>query len=46
MNAAMGLIVAGKAESWREAAALAAASIDSGAALAALNRLRTVTNAE
>jgi anthranilate phosphoribosyltransferase len=45
MNAAMGLIVAGRTESWIEAATMAAASIDSGAALAALNALRTLTNA-
>ncbi|MCU1330396.1 MAG: anthranilate phosphoribosyltransferase [Bryobacterales bacterium] len=45
MNAAMGLVVAGKTESWREAAAMACEAIDSGAAWAALESLRAVTTA-
>jgi anthranilate phosphoribosyltransferase len=44
-NAAAGLLVAGLAGSWGEAAALAGALIDDGAALAALDRLRAVSNA-
>lgn len=44
MNAAMGIIAAGKTESWREAAGLAATSIDSGAALRALDELRSESN--
>jgi len=40
MNAGMGLVVAGRAGSWREGAELALESIDSGAALRALEGLR------
>lgn len=44
MNAAMGIIAAGTTDTWREAADLAAASIDSGAALQALSALRAESN--
>ena len=44
MNAAMGIIAAGKTEAWREAADLAATSIDSGAAQQALDALRSESN--
>ena len=39
LNAAAGLIAAGKSESWREALDLAAASLDSGQAAGVLDRL-------
>jgi anthranilate phosphoribosyltransferase len=45
LGAAGALIVAGRARSLREAAALAAQSIDGGAALAALEKLVRITNA-
>ena len=44
MNAALGLIAAEKTESWQEAAAIAAQAIDSGAAIKALEDLRTESN--
>jgi anthranilate phosphoribosyltransferase len=44
MNAAAGLIVAGKAADLKEGVALAAQSIDSGAALAKLDALKAFTN--
>ena len=44
MNAAMGIIAAGKTEAWWEAADLAATSIDSGAAQQALDTLRSESN--
>lgn len=43
LNAAAGLIVAGRVQTLREGAAVAAASIDNGAAVAALDRLRQAT---
>ena len=46
MNAGMGLVVAGRAGSWREGAEMACASIDSGAALRALEGLRAATAAD
>jgi anthranilate phosphoribosyltransferase len=42
MNAALAFVVAGKATNLKEGAALAAESIDSGAAQAKLNQLRTL----
>jgi anthranilate phosphoribosyltransferase len=45
LNAAAALIVAGRARDLREGAALAAGSIESGAAMAALEALRRETNA-
>jgi anthranilate phosphoribosyltransferase len=44
MNAGAALVVAGKAKSLEEGAALAATSIDAGKAKAALDRLRAITN--
>jgi anthranilate phosphoribosyltransferase len=43
LNAAAGLIVAGRAASLAEGVALARAAIDSGAAAAVLERLRAAT---
>lgn len=43
LNAAAALIVAGKAENLREGLAAAAESVDSGAAMGALERFKTVT---
>jgi anthranilate phosphoribosyltransferase len=40
VNAAAALVVAGLAESWREGAELARASVNQGAALARLEALR------
>ena len=45
LNAAAGFLVAGKAETLREGAGLARASIASGGAMAALDKLIDVTNA-
>ena len=45
LNAAAGLVVAGRVESLDEGAALAAKSIDSGAARRTLERLATITRA-
>jgi len=45
MNAAASLIVAGKADDLKSGVALAATSIDSGAALACLDKLVAITNA-
>ncbi|MGH7042276.1 MAG: anthranilate phosphoribosyltransferase [Acetobacteraceae bacterium] len=45
LNAAAALIVAGRAEALREGVAAAAAAVDSGAALGALERLRRETTA-
>lgn len=46
LNAAAAMIVAGRAEDLREGAAAAARSLDSGAALAALEMMRRETSAE
>jgi anthranilate phosphoribosyltransferase len=46
LNAAAAMIVAGRAEDLREGAAAAARSLDSGAALAALETMRRETSAE
>ncbi|MBN2575279.1 MAG: anthranilate phosphoribosyltransferase [Deltaproteobacteria bacterium] len=40
MTAAAGLVVVGKAASWREAAAMATQALDSGAAMSVLERVR------
>ncbi len=45
LNAAAALVVAGRADDLRDGAALAAASLDQGAALAALDALRQATTA-
>ncbi len=45
LNAGAAVLVGGKATTLRDGVALAASSIDSGAARAALERLVTVTNA-
>lgn len=45
LNAALAILAAGKASGYREAAAMAAASIDSGAAKRKVARLRAVTAA-
>jgi anthranilate phosphoribosyltransferase len=46
LNAAAALVIAGRAKDLKEGAALAAKSIDSGAAKARLDRLLTVSNAQ
>ena len=46
VNAAAALIVGGAADSWPEAAELAAKTLDDGAAADALERLRSASNAE
>jgi anthranilate phosphoribosyltransferase len=46
LNAAAALVVAGKADDLKAGAALAADSIDSGKALAALDRMAAITNRE
>ena len=43
LNAAAGMVVAGRARDLREGASLAAAAIDGGRALAALDKLRRAT---
>ena len=45
LNAAGALVIAGKAEELRDGIAIAAQSIDSGAALAALEKLVSVSQA-
>lgn len=46
LNAAAGLIIAGKADSLKNAAAIAAEAIDSGKALMVLERIRKITTKE
>jgi anthranilate phosphoribosyltransferase len=45
LNAAFGLVAAGRAQTPAEGVQLAAEAIDSGAALAKLEQLKTLTNA-
>ena len=42
MTAAAGMVIVGEARNWREGAHLAAAALDSGKAMALLERLRQV----